>query len=66
MTTEELVKYLGNLSVLELLALTKTLDDMWEITDRGAPCPMVFPTLPVGYLETMQAEQEKLKNGDPR
>ena len=43
MTQEELAEYLGNLNVLELIALTKTLDDMWEITPRCAPCPCAVP-----------------------
>lgn len=46
MEKEDVVNYLSNLSVIQLICLTKQLEEQWGVTaePQFAPVPTVFPT----------------------
>lgn len=43
MDTQQLVENLGNLSVLQLVELTRTLEDKWGVKAAPIPAPGFFP-----------------------
>lgn len=51
-TQEEIVQSLGNMTVVELIALTKTLEDQWGV--KAVPAAVTFsqgPTTPTAPVE---------------
>lgn len=53
-TNEDVVKALGNLSVLEMIALTKELENKWGV--KAEPAPIEISDLPPKETESVQEE----------
>ncbi len=53
-TNEDVVKALGNLSVLQVIALTKELENKWGV--KAEPAPIQMHNLPPSESESVQEE----------
>jgi len=54
---EDVVNYLSNLTVMDLVALTKTLEDKWGV--KAAPVAMAGPAVAAGDAGPAAAKEEQ-------